>query len=170
MSAICRKSNFRNVSLCQNTYSVLLKVCLEGLTLSIQGLVHNNTYTCRSIVWGFYLEFEFVNEILRCELSNENTLAVLFHGTLISLILPHFMKPELSFCWIVTIVTFEIERVNLEREVSIFWNYFFIFLFFYRGELHQVAVDKWPVVSDDNRQRMARMAAAAAWGLGKIFL
>ena len=38
-----------------------------------------------------------MNEILRCELSNENTLAVLFHGTLISLILPHFMKPELSF-------------------------------------------------------------------------
>ena len=80
------------------------------------------------------------------------------------------MKPELSFSWIVTIVTFEIERVNLEREVSIFWNYLFIFLFFYRGELHQVAVDKWPVVSDDNRQRMARMAAAAAWGLGKMFL
>ena len=57
----------------KNTYSILLNVCLEGLTLSIQGLVHNNTYTCRSIVWGFYLEFEFVNEILRCELSNANT-------------------------------------------------------------------------------------------------
>jgi len=34
------------------------------------------------------------------------------------------------------------------------------------GELHQVAVDKWPVVGDDIRQMMARMAAAAAWGLG----
>ncbi|XP_027052994.1 serine/threonine-protein kinase mTOR [Pocillopora verrucosa] len=34
------------------------------------------------------------------------------------------------------------------------------------GELHQVAVEKWPVVSDDIRQQMARMAAAAAWGLG----
>ena len=38
--------------------------------------------------------------------------------------------------------------------------------FLSRGELHQVAVDKWPVVSDDIRQKMARMAAAAAWGLG----
>ena len=66
-----------------------------------------------------------------------------------------------------TLVTSEIERVNLKGEVSIVKKYFF---FFYRGELHQVAVDKWPVVSDDNRQRMARMAAAAAWGLGKIFL
>ena len=65
-------------------------------------------------------------------------------------------------------VTSEIERVNLKGEVSIFKNY--LLFFFYRGELHQVAVDKWPVVSDDNRQRMARMAAAAAWGLGKIFL
>ena len=132
----------------KNTYSILLNVCLEGLTLSIQWLVHNNTYTCRSIVWGFYLEFEFVNEILRCELSNENTLAVLFHGTLISLILPHFMKPELSFCWIVTIVTFEIERVNLEREVSIFWNYLFIYFIFLQGWTSpgccwQVAGSEW---------------------------
>ena len=38
-----------------------------------------------------------------------------------------------------------------------------------RGELHQVAVEKWPVVNDDIRQMMARMAAAAAWGLGTIF-
>ena len=40
----------------------------------------------------------------------------------------------------------------------------------FRGELHQVAVDRWPVVSDDIRQQMARMAAAAAWGLGKAIL
>ena len=38
-----------------------------------------------------------------------------------------------------------------------------------RGELHQVAVDKWPVVGDDIRQMMARLAAAAAWGLGTRF-
>ena len=57
------------------------------------------------------------------------------------------------------------------KEKSQFFEIIYLFiLFFYRGELHQVAVDKWPVVSDDNRQRMARMAAAAAWGLGKIFL
>ena len=31
-----------------------------------------------------------------------------------------------------------------------------------------MAVEKWPVVSDDIRQKMARMAAAAAWGLGKF--
>lgn len=40
----------------------------------------------------------------------------------------------------------------------------------FRGELHQVAVEKWPVVSDDIRQQMARMAAVAAWGLGKALL
>ncbi|XP_032242839.2 serine/threonine-protein kinase mTOR [Nematostella vectensis] len=34
------------------------------------------------------------------------------------------------------------------------------------GELHTVACDKWPDVSDDIRKQMARMAAAAAWGLG----
>ena len=57
------------------------------------------------------------------------------------------------------------------KEKSQFFEIIYLFIyFFYRGELHQVAVDKWPVVSDDNRQRMARMAAAAAWGLGKIFL
>ena len=33
-----------------------------------------------------------------------------------------------------------------------------------------MAVDKWPVVSDEIRQKMARMAAAAAWGLGKKLL
>lgn len=45
-----------------------------------------------------------------------------------------------------------------------------LLVLFLRGELHQVAVDKWPVVSDDIRQQMARMAAAAAWGLGKTLL
>jgi FKBP12-rapamycin complex-associated protein len=34
------------------------------------------------------------------------------------------------------------------------------------GELHKVACRKWPDVSDDTRKDMARMAAAAAWGLG----
>ena len=33
-----------------------------------------------------------------------------------------------------------------------------------------MAVEKWPVVSDDIRQQMARMAAAAAWGLGKAMV
>eukprot|EP00794_Sanderia_malayensis_P007416 gene7416-8236_t len=35
------------------------------------------------------------------------------------------------------------------------------------GDLHKVACDTWPSVSDDTRQQMARMAAAAAWGLGE---
>eukprot|EP00795_Rhopilema_esculentum_P000207 gene207-9842_t len=35
------------------------------------------------------------------------------------------------------------------------------------GELHKVACETWPNVSDDTRQHMARMAAAAAWGLGE---
>ncbi|XP_071482072.1 serine/threonine-protein kinase mTOR-like [Diadema antillarum] len=34
------------------------------------------------------------------------------------------------------------------------------------GQLHNVACDRWPLVPDEGRQRMARMAAAAAWGLG----
>jgi hypothetical protein len=38
---------------------------------------------------------------------------------------------------------------------------------YFRGELHQVACEKWPNVSDEIRKNMARMAAAAAWGLGK---
>ncbi|XP_077998557.1 serine/threonine-protein kinase mTOR-like [Glandiceps talaboti] len=32
--------------------------------------------------------------------------------------------------------------------------------------LHNVSVEKWQLVNDDTRQKMARMAAAAAWGLG----
>lgn len=36
----------------------------------------------------------------------------------------------------------------------------------FRGQLHNVACDRWPLVPDEGRQRMARMAAAAAWGLG----
>ncbi|XP_060066726.1 serine/threonine-protein kinase mTOR-like [Ylistrum balloti] len=35
------------------------------------------------------------------------------------------------------------------------------------NQLHQIACDKWPTVSDDNRAKMARMAAAASWGLGQ---
>ncbi|XP_071805479.1 serine/threonine-protein kinase mTOR-like isoform X2 [Asterias amurensis] len=33
-------------------------------------------------------------------------------------------------------------------------------------QLHDLACERWPMVSDDGRQQMARMAAAAAWGLG----
>lgn len=39
---------------------------------------------------------------------------------------------------------------------------------FCRGKLHQVACDKWPMVTSEMQQKMARMAAAAAWGLGTI--
>jgi len=35
------------------------------------------------------------------------------------------------------------------------------------GDLHKVACETWPRVSDDTRQHMARMAAAASWGLGE---
>ncbi|XP_071946239.1 serine/threonine-protein kinase mTOR-like [Antedon mediterranea] len=35
------------------------------------------------------------------------------------------------------------------------------------GQLHDIACAKWSEVSDDYRQRMARMAAAAAWGLNQ---
>ncbi|WAR26259.1 MTOR-like protein [Mya arenaria] len=33
-------------------------------------------------------------------------------------------------------------------------------------QLHQLALEKWPTVSDDVRSKMATMASAAAWGLG----
>jgi hypothetical protein len=36
-----------------------------------------------------------------------------------------------------------------------------------RGQLHQIACEKWGTSSDENRTDMARMAASAAWGLGK---
>ena len=36
-----------------------------------------------------------------------------------------------------------------------------------RERLHEVASYRWPVVTDHDRQKMSRMAAAAAWGLGQ---
>lgn len=38
----------------------------------------------------------------------------------------------------------------------------------HRGQLHQQCCDNWTSVNADARNKMARMAAAAAWGLGKI--
>ncbi|XP_071144772.1 serine/threonine-protein kinase mTOR-like isoform X1 [Mytilus edulis] len=35
------------------------------------------------------------------------------------------------------------------------------------GQLHQIACEKWPTCSDLERTNMARMASAAAWGLGQ---
>ncbi|GFS18339.1 serine/threonine-protein kinase mTOR [Elysia marginata] len=34
-------------------------------------------------------------------------------------------------------------------------------------QLHQIALERWPVVSDEIRTGMARMASVAAWGLGQ---
>ena len=42
-------------------------------------------------------------------------------------------------------------------------NYFVCF----RDQLHDVANKHWSNWNDEGRQRMSRMAAAAAWGLGK---
>ena len=36
-----------------------------------------------------------------------------------------------------------------------------------RERLHEVASHRWHVVTDHDRQKMSRMAAAAAWGLGQ---
>ncbi|XP_041377661.1 serine/threonine-protein kinase mTOR-like isoform X2 [Gigantopelta aegis] len=35
------------------------------------------------------------------------------------------------------------------------------------GQLHALACEKWPTASDEIRSKMARMASAAAWGLGQ---
>lgn len=37
----------------------------------------------------------------------------------------------------------------------------------HRGQLHQQCCEKWTLVNDETQAKMARMAAAAAWGLGK---
>ena len=43
-----------------------------------------------------------------------------------------------------------------------------IHLFFSsRGQLHQQCCEKWTLVNDETQAKMARMAAAAAWGLGE---
>lgn len=38
--------------------------------------------------------------------------------------------------------------------------------FFFRGQLHQQCCEEWTLVSEETQAKMARMAAAAAWGLG----
>lgn len=38
----------------------------------------------------------------------------------------------------------------------------------FRGQLHQQCCEEWTLVSEETQAKMARMAAAAAWGLGKI--
>jgi len=35
-----------------------------------------------------------------------------------------------------------------------------------RGQLHQQCCEEWTLVSEETQAKMARMAAAAAWGLG----
>lgn len=37
---------------------------------------------------------------------------------------------------------------------------------FSRGQLHQQCCEEWTRVSEETQAKMARMAAAAAWGLG----
>uniref|UniRef100_H3DQH7 PIK-related kinase FAT domain-containing protein n=1 Tax=Tetraodon nigroviridis TaxID=99883 RepID=H3DQH7_TETNG len=34
------------------------------------------------------------------------------------------------------------------------------------GQLHQQCCEEWTLVSEETQAKMARMAAAAAWGLG----
>jgi len=46
----------------------------------------------------------------------------------------------------------------------------FLILFsccFVRGQLHQQCCEEWTLVSEETQAKMARMAAAAAWGLGE---
>ena len=40
----------------------------------------------------------------------------------------------------------------------------------YRDSLHQVAGEKWHMVSSAVQAEMARMAAASAWGLGMMLM
>lgn len=40
---------------------------------------------------------------------------------------------------------------------------------FSRGQLHQQCCEEWTLVSEETQAKMARMAAAAAWGLGNGF-
>lgn len=45
-----------------------------------------------------------------------------------------------------------------------------VWFFSFRGQLHQQCCEKWTLVNDETQAKMARMAAAAAWGLGKASL
>lgn len=45
-----------------------------------------------------------------------------------------------------------------------------VWLFSFRGQLHQQCCEKWTLVNDETQAKMARMAAAAAWGLGESSL
>jgi len=40
----------------------------------------------------------------------------------------------------------------------------------FRGQLHQQCCEEWALVSEETQAKMARMAAAAAWGLGNHFM
>lgn len=40
-------------------------------------------------------------------------------------------------------------------------------IFDFRTQLHNVANQQWSLFSENDRERMSRMAAAAAWGLGQ---
>ncbi len=52
------------------------------------------------------------------------------------------------------------------RVLSFYSINFLLSSLYFRRQLLDLACDKWPLVSDEGRQGMARMAAAAAWGLG----
>ncbi len=41
---------------------------------------------------------------------------------------------------------------------------------FSRGQLHQQCCEEWTLVSEETQAKMARMAAAAAWGLGNYVI
>lgn len=63
-------------------------------------------------------------------------------------------------------------------KILVMWGCFLLFClsfsfsfsfscFFVRGQLHQQCCEEWTLVSEETQAKMARMAAAAAWGLGE---
>lgn len=64
--------------------------------------------------------------------------------------------------WFILFFLFPYPEVKIQRSFHILYR-----TFLSRGHLHQIACEKWGTSSDENRTDMARMAASAAWGLGK---
>lgn len=72
------------------------------------------------------------------------------------------MIAEISF-WLTDVITVNMGVNKSGFAFSTLWS---LWLMFSRGQLHQQCCEEWTLVSEETQAKMARMAAAAAWGLG----
>lgn len=76
--------------------------------------------------------------------------------------LQNLMIAEISF-WLTDVITVNMGVNKSGFAFSTLWS---LWLMFSRGQLHQQCCEEWTLVSEETQAKMARMAAAAAWGLG----